>query len=139
MIVQKTAAVVVERKSDGKIILLKRPQTQSNPGEWVIPGGHVEEGEPVNITALREMKEEIGGVDDDSLEQVGMPFMHDVLGPKTGPHQHICQAFRATKSDEPVIDQTEADDWAWFNSDEITRLKLTDWTERVLKELSIIK
>jgi len=136
MKIHKTAAVVVEK--DGKFLLIKRPERQSDPGKWAIPGGHVEDGEPVHITAQREMQEEVGGVDSDSLEQVGQPFMHDVLGPRTGPHQHVCHAFRAKKSDEPVVDPNEAADWAWFRPEDIRRLDLTVHSERILKDLKII-
>jgi len=138
MLRHKTAAVVIER--DGKILLLKRPQSQSSAGKWAIPGGHVDEGEPVHIAAQREMQEEVGGVED--LEEIGQPFVHDVDSPRYGPHQHICHIFRAKlKAElkgEPKVDPKEADDWAWFKPEDVIRLELTDYTERILKELSII-
>jgi len=135
MEMHKTIGVVIE--NEGKFLLLKRAQNQSDAGKWAIPGGHLEERETPNIAAIREMQEEVGGVED--LEEVGMPFVHDVDSPRKGPHQHICHLFRATKSNEPVVETREADDWAWFKPDEIVRLELADWTKKVLKDLKIIK
>jgi len=134
MLQHKTVTVVVLK--DDRVLLVKRPDSQSSPGKWVTPGGHVEDRETVNLAALREMQEEIGGVE--NLEQIGMPFVHDVNGPKSGPHQHICQIFKASKSDEPIIDKTEADDWGWFKPEEAIRLDLTDWAERALREVKFL-
>ncbi len=133
MITHKTVAVVIEKK--GKILLIKRPQGQSDPGKWTVPGGHVEGNETVQLAAKREMKEEVGGVEE--LEQVGTPFVHEVDSPRTGHHQHICSVFHATKSDEPVVDKEEADDWAWFTPEEMKRLDLAEWTKKALSLVSI--
>ena len=44
---------------DGGIVLLRRalaPQI----GRWVFPGGYVDRGEPVDVAAVRETREEVG-------------------------------------------------------------------------------
>ena len=133
----KTVAVVIE--NGGKIFLGRKAEGQSDQGKWVLPGGHVEDGEPVNVAAQREMQEEVGGVDSDSLEQVGRPFLHETDSPRQGHHEHVCSTFRATKTGEPAVDSREFADWAWFRPEDIRRLELADWTERVLKDLGFIK
>lgn len=44
---------------DGKVLLVKRANPRAF-GLWSLPGGHVELGEPVRETALRELAEETG-------------------------------------------------------------------------------
>ncbi len=44
---------------DGKVLLVKRAHKPFN-GYWVLPGGHVEQGETIRDAAVREMREELG-------------------------------------------------------------------------------
>lgn len=44
---------------DGKLVLLKR-NIEPGFGKWVFPGGYVDAGEPPEIAAVREAKEEVG-------------------------------------------------------------------------------
>ena len=46
---------------DGRILLLRRAEDDANrPGEWDLPGGGIESGEPPAEAALREAAEEAG-------------------------------------------------------------------------------
>lgn len=46
---------------NGKILVEKRKLNRRNdPGKTVIPGGHVEQGEPLKKACQRELKEELG-------------------------------------------------------------------------------
>src|SRR5688500_11276582 len=55
-----TAGGVVFRRVDGKIEIL---MIQDRVGRWTIPKGHVEEGEKLEETAIREVGEETGLLD----------------------------------------------------------------------------
>ena len=47
--------------ADNKILLTKRhSDLRTFPKCWVVPGGKVEFGESIEITALRELEEECG-------------------------------------------------------------------------------
>ena len=50
--------VLLER--DGRVLLMRRAGTGFFDGLYSLPGGHVEEGESLRMTALREMREELG-------------------------------------------------------------------------------
>ena len=50
-------ALAVPEK-DGEFLLLKRSQENSSSGEWVFPGGKIEENESPREAAVRELKEE---------------------------------------------------------------------------------
>ncbi len=78
------AAVILERK--GRILLAKhRKQT----GEyWVLPGGTVEEGETLQETAAREIREETGL----EAEIEKLAFVSEVIDKGPG-HKHIIDFF----------------------------------------------
>jgi 8-oxo-dGTP pyrophosphatase MutT (NUDIX family) len=56
--VQQAGGLVVRRGGDQDEFLLVT--SKRNPGIWVLPKGHVEAGESLHETALREVREEAG-------------------------------------------------------------------------------
>ena len=63
--------VLLER--DGRVLLMRRAGTGFFDGLYSLPGGHVEEGESLRRTAVREMREELGiGVAESALWRVGV-------------------------------------------------------------------
>lgn len=50
--------VLLER--EGSVLLMRRAGTGFFDGLYSLPGGHVEEGESIRATAVREMREELG-------------------------------------------------------------------------------
>ena len=53
-------AVAVLVRSDGKVLLARRPPAKVYSGYWEFPGGKVERGEPVRDALRREIREELG-------------------------------------------------------------------------------
>ena len=56
----KTVTAGVLRKSDGRVLLVRRAQGQKLAGKWEFPGGKVEEGESLPKCLERELREELG-------------------------------------------------------------------------------
>ncbi len=52
------AAHVLLMRDDDHILMLRRFQTGWEDGKWTTPTGHIEEGEPATIAAVRELEEE---------------------------------------------------------------------------------
>jgi 8-oxo-dGTP pyrophosphatase MutT (NUDIX family) len=69
--IEQAGGVVFRRQSEGIEILLVR--SKKDPSIWVFPKGHVETGESLEQTALRETREE-AGVDGEALGPVGRPL-----------------------------------------------------------------
>lgn len=55
-----TGVHVVLEGADGKVLLMRRAGTGFFDGLYSLPGGHVEHGESVRATAVRELAEELG-------------------------------------------------------------------------------
>ena len=63
--------VLLER--GGEVLLMRRAGTGFFDGLYSLPGGHVEEGESLRATAVREMREELGiELAEASLEVLGV-------------------------------------------------------------------
>jgi 8-oxo-dGTP diphosphatase len=56
--VQKVTAAVIER--DGKVLVARRKQGDSQEGKWEFPGGKLEAGETPEACLKRELREELG-------------------------------------------------------------------------------
>ena len=54
------AGGIVFRRINDKIEYLLIGPAKERPGEWLLPKGHVEDGEDYRTTAVREVKEETG-------------------------------------------------------------------------------
>ena len=63
----KVAAACTVQSGD-KVVLLRRAQHDEAFGRWILPGGHVNRGEAVDLAAQREVQEETGlGVEIEGL------------------------------------------------------------------------
>jgi len=79
---------------DGRIVLVRR---KNPPHGWALPGGFVDEGERLDVAAIREAKEETG-LDVTLTEQF---FTYS--DPRRDPRRHtISTVFLATAAGEPV-------------------------------------
>lgn len=66
------AAYLLLQKENQGILMLRRANSGYGDGMWSLPAGHVEEGEPVLTTMIREAREEIGLV----LEASDLRLVH---------------------------------------------------------------
>lgn len=108
-----TTDIICEK--GGKIILIRRAEdSTAYPGKLALPGGFVDEGERVEDTAKRELKEETG-VECELKEILGV-----YSDPKRDPRGHtISTAFIAEwKKGEPK-GMDDAKEAGWHELDEI--------------------
>lgn len=134
-----TAGGVVYRQlASGTQILM----IQDRVGRWTIPKGHVEEGERLEQTALREVREETGLVDlkiRDKLDKIHFFYRKDGKLIFMTTYVFLMEAIK--KSDELVPENSEGiADVKWFDADEALKLIEYRDTEKLFRlALSKIK
>ncbi len=114
---------------DGELLLIKHSKT----GQWLPPGGHVEDGETPDETAKREALEETGVKPgfveqyvpeerDESSYDLPRPFNINLHRIRDG-HWHCDFCFLAGAEDEKEASHShEHDGIDWFDSEELEEL-----------------
>jgi nucleoside triphosphatase len=107
----------------GELLLL---QSHKWPGAYVVPGGHVELGERLEETAVREAKEETG------LDIYDLEFIHFqqfIYDPAFWKKRHfIFFDFAARTDSTKVVLNDEAQDYIWIDPQEALGLSLDSYT-----------
>lgn len=107
----------------GEVLLL---QSHKWPGVYVVPGGHVELGERLEVTAVREAKEETG-LDIYDLEFIN--FQQFIYDPAFWKQRHfIFFDFAAKTDDTNVVLNDEAQGHTWTQPEAALLLSLDHYT-----------
>lgn len=133
-----TALVLRPRREDVPVaVLLVKSARGASEGHWVLPGGCLEPGEPLEACAMRELLEETG-------IQARPPLtLEVVLDPVdgTGDHKYLPLAFQVDDytGTPGVQDASEIDAVEWHplydlppNVHKVTRLILDSYTDGYL-------
>ncbi len=125
---QKTVgAILVE---DGKVLLVLRGHEPFR-STWVLPGGHIEEGESDVKAVKREVKEETGldftpeyfGSYEESFEEIGcFAFLSVFYGKFKG------------VIDKRKLDKEEILDIAWYRPDQLSNIKVGYEHRKIIEE-----
>jgi ADP-ribose pyrophosphatase YjhB (NUDIX family) len=68
-VVEQAGAITIKKENNEELLVLL-VRSKKDPSHWVLPKGHMEEGETTERTALRELHEE-AGVIGEILEKAG--------------------------------------------------------------------
>jgi nucleoside triphosphatase len=119
---EPTVGVFIFNKQ-GELLLL---QSHKWPGMYVVPGGHVELGERLEETAVREAKEETG-LDIYDLEFIN--FQQFIYDPAFWKQRHFIFFDYAAKTDSTdVVLNSEAQEFVWVGLKEALELELDVYT-----------
>lgn len=122
---------------DNKVLLGLR-QGSHGAGEWSFPGGHLEWGESIFQTAIRESKEECG-LDVSDLELISVADEMRYL--KSDDKHYINIGVKANPSvGEPkLMEPDKCLEWQWFDLNDLpdrifegTELTLTNYKNKTL-------
>lgn len=113
MLEEYSAGVVVYREKPKNLFLLLHYPA----GHWDFPKGHVEEGESMKETALRELHEETGISEEDVELHDGFEETIDYLYRKQGELSHKKVIFflgRTEKEEVTISEEHQGFDWLSF-------------------------
>ena len=111
------AAYVVLRSGD-KVLLARRFKTGYMDGMYSLPSGHVDGGEPADVAACREAKEEIGL----DLNPADLRLVHAMhRKAQEDDHERVDFFFAVTKwAGEPTnMEPDKCDELKWVNITEL--------------------
>jgi len=116
---------------DDQVLLIRRG-TPPKQGEWSLPGGRIEPGEPVRVAALRELLEETGV----QARLLGLVDVVDAIfenraGDLITRHYVLVDFLAEWSSGEPVAGD-DAADARFFHLSELSSLEMWDETLRVI-------
>lgn len=116
----------------GEEVLLIRRGTPPRAGEWSLPGGRIEPGEPTQIAALRELREETRV----EAELVGLVDVVDAIfnnrnGDLITRHYVLIDYAARWVSGTPIAGD-DAAEARFFHLSELTSLNMWDETLRVI-------
>ena len=117
----------------GEEVLLIRRGTPPRRGEWSLPGGRIEPGEPAQVAALRELREETAV----EAEIVGLVDVVDAIfknraGDLITRHYVLVDYAARWVSGTPVAGD-DAAEARFFHQSELASLDLWDETLRVIE------
>jgi 8-oxo-dGTP pyrophosphatase MutT (NUDIX family) len=121
------ASVFVIDPLTKKILLVKHPKFN----KWVQPGGHIEEDETPEETALREVYEETGirvkilgdnfPRENDFVRPLGIQKNRSIEG---NMHIDIIYAGVPIKQDNIKFDKSESQEFGWFSRNELENISV---------------
>ncbi|WP_455393218.1 NUDIX domain-containing protein [[Eubacterium] cellulosolvens] len=114
--------------NEGRLFLMKSHKWK---GAYTVPGGHIELGERIEDTLIREVKEETG-LDIYDIEFI--MFQEFIYDKSFWEPKHFIFFDFACKTDsESVVLNDEAQEYTWVTLDEACDLPLDKYTKRAIE------
>ena len=124
---EPTVGIFIFNRS-GEVLLL---QSHKWPGAYVVPGGHVELGERLEETAVREAKEETGL---DIYDPEFINFQEFIYDPAFWKQRHfIFFDFAAKTNSTEVVLNDEAQEYIWIDLKAALGLNLDAYTRKSIE------
>lgn len=102
-------ALVLLRDPAGSVLLhLRDREAQAEPGQWSLPGGHVEDGEDHERAARRELAEETGLSVEGELRLFWRDMRPDLTGSSAAVEVHVYAGRCAAVSTEVAVEEGQA-------------------------------
>lgn len=121
-----TNMCLIENKATDEVVIINRKNAW--PG-FAFPGGHIEDGEPIVPSVIREVKEETG-LDIENVELCGIRDWYDPLKNE----RNVVFMFKTSSFSGTLIDKTHEGDVFWKK---LTDIKDEEYAEGLNLEIGI--
>ncbi len=116
--------------SDNKLLLCKSHKWQN---QYVIPGGHIESGEPMEVALKREIREETG-LEIYDIRLIGIK--ESIYSPTFYEKKHfIFLDYLCKTATHEVRLNDEAEEYAWIDIDDMGNYELGGFTKDLLMNI----
>ncbi|MBO5274257.1 MAG: 8-oxo-dGTP diphosphatase [Clostridia bacterium] len=122
-----TNMVMITDPENGKVLIQNR--VKKYPG-YAFPGGHVDEGESIYDSAVREIKEETG-YDVTELKSCGFIYWESLNGDR-----YFTYFFKTSSFSGECIGETEEGPVCWVDPAALSKMKLAPNMEKYMKMFS---
>jgi|SRR5690554_763498 len=112
-------ALIFSASANDQFVLLVRRKNEPFKGQWVLPGGFVDDGEGLETAAIRELQEET------SLKMDNLAQLKAYGDPGRDPRGHtVSVAFWGEAHKDKVLIKaaSDADEVKWFNIMDLPKL-----------------
>ena len=111
----------------GRVLILKRQQTDHAPGAWCLPGGKIDYGQTVEEAANRELREET------ALVCISMRFLfyQDSLPPEPG-SMHCINLYLECGVEGTVTLNEESSRFAWIGPEDLPEYEIAFLNDRAM-------
>ena len=120
------AAIITKQVHNETQILLTLRAIEPFKGQWCIPGGHIEQNEPVKDAVIREVKEETGL----QLKANFFNYFDEIIPPDI--HQ-VVLVFDGPVYGEAKFDPEEVTEMRWFSIKQALELSLAFHHNEILE------
>jgi len=132
-----SAGGIVRRVVNGKVfIVLTREEKRP---DWVLPKGHVEKGETIEETAIREVKEETGLSDLKIIAKLGIKQRASFEGDEYKTIHYFLFETKDTKELKPVKDNGKTVIPKWFPINNLPTLFWPTQKQLIEENLSVLR
>jgi 8-oxo-dGTP diphosphatase len=123
-----TSVVAVIVNDDGEVLLTKR-QIPPFQGEWVMPGGKINLGEPITDALQREVREEVGL----AIEVQDLIDVFEHLTPGDNNYHFVIIYYRCRPlSCDLMHNRHEVEEACWVKPEDISAYPMPDGTRFIL-------
>lgn len=127
--IEVVGSAIIE-DNNGKILLVKSPKWSN---KWLMPGGHIDQGESIKQGILREIEEETGL----SLKSDGIIAHGELIDSKDfhrPAHFIYFDIVCKSESNEVKLDNQELIEYAWVNPEQALEMDLAESYEKTVRD-----
>jgi len=105
--------------TEGKVLILKRHNSEYAAGQWCLPGGKVDYGDTVEETVVKELREETAL----TCTSMNFLFFQNSLPLTEGKMHCINLYFECTAEGEIALNE-ESSEYAWIGPSELAKFDI---------------